>query len=195
MAIGAVVLNQKVRGGLLGFFLGWGLMLPVSAQINVSSRHPVLQGWQVSLSAPVLLGQGASSNVGLTLSNHFPIGQSEPLRPVLPNLTVGVSAQAFAPLDFQAAYLGASAGLGYFHHLGGGFVFDYGLRYAPLYRMGLRDGVYQGYQGVLGNVGIHIPVAGNTYTTLGLQGGAYFAGNGAAPTWTLQPILGLNIPL
>lgn len=174
----------------------WSTLIPAAqAQINVSSRHPALQGWQVSLSAPVLFGNGASSNVGVTVNNSFPIGQLDGLNQVLPHLSLGVSANAFAPLDFQAAYLGASAGLGYYHRLGGGFVFDYGLRYAPLYRMGIVDGVNQGYQGVLGNVGIHIPVAGNTYSTFGLQGGAYFAGNGAAPTWTLQPIVGLNINL
>ncbi len=181
----------KLMAGLGCFAV---IQFPVAAQINVSSRHPALQGWQVSASAPVLFGQGASSNVGLTLSNQFPIGQLPALQPVLPHLNLGVSAQTFAPLDFQAIYVGASAGLGYYHRLGGGFLFDYGLRYAPLYRMGIRDGVSQGYQGVLGNVGIHIPVGNNTYSTLGLQGGAYFSGTGE-PTWTVQPIVGLNINL
>jgi hypothetical protein len=167
--------------------------LPSFAQINLSSRHPVFQGWQVSLSAPILLGNIASSNIGLSVNNQFPLGQWSPLASVLPNLSVGVSAQAFAPLDFQAMYVGASAGVGYYHRLGGGFVFDYGVRYAPLYRVGFIDGVNQGYQGILGNMAIHVPVAGNTFSTFGLQGGAYFAGNGSEPLWTLQPIVGLNV--
>lgn len=163
------------------------------AQVNISSRHPVFQGWQVSLNAPILLGSLASSNIGVSVNNQFPLGQWPPLADILPNLSVGVSAQTFAPLNFQAVYLGASAGIGYYHRLAGGFVFDYGVRYAPLYRIGFIDGVNQGYQGVLGNMAIHIPVAGNTFSTFGLQGGAYFSGNGEAPVWTLQPIVGLNV--
>lgn len=181
--------------GLLFYSLTLLFPLASLAQVNVSSRHPVLQGWQVSLNAPVLLGNIASSNIGLSVNNQFPLGQWSPLASLLPNLSVGVSAQAFAPLDFTAMYVGASAGIGYYHRLGGGFVFDYGVRYAPLYRVGFIDGVNQGYQGLLGNMAIHVPIAGNTYSTFGLQGGAYFAGNGAEPLWTIQPIVGLNINL
>ncbi len=162
------------------------------AQVNISSRHAVFRGWQVSVSAPVFLGNGASSNLGLNVSNNFPIGKIPAIRPWLPNLSLGVSGQTFAPLDFSAVFVGANAGLGYFHRLGAGYVFDYGLRYAPLYRVGVTDGLNQGYQGVLANVGLHIPVGRNTFSTVGLQGGAYFTANGE-PMWTLQPILGLNL--
>lgn len=181
--------QQAIALYALAFFFP----LATLAQVNLSSRHPVFQGWQVSLNAPILLGNLASSNIGLSVNNQFPLGQWSPLADVLPNLSVGVSAQAFAPLDFQAMYLGASAGVGYYHRLGGGFVFDYGVRYAPLYRIGFADGLNQGYQGLLGNLAIHVPVAGSTFSTFGLQGGAYFAGNGTAPVWTLQPIVGLNV--
>ncbi|MEZ0370016.1 MAG: hypothetical protein ACAI44_13095 [Candidatus Sericytochromatia bacterium] len=169
------------------------ISLPADAYVSLSP----IEGWTVQLSAPVVFGsQGAVPSLGVQVSKSFPIGQL--LAPAwgdwAERLGLGVGASVFAPLNFQQLYLGASLGLGHSTPIGEHFI-DYGLRYAPLVQIDWAANTSTGYNGLLANLGLHLKLAENTWTTLGLQGGFYipFTGAGREPIWVLQPLLGLNL--
>lgn len=168
--------------------------LPADPYVSISP----LEGWTILVSAPIVFGgQGGVPSAGVSLSKTFPVGQALGWSDWASRLGLGLSAQVFAPLTFQQLYLGGSIGLGHSTPIGEHFI-DYGLRYAPLVQFDFAGGgATTGYNGMLANVGLHLKVAPNTWSTLGLQGGFYipFTGSGREPIWVLQPLLGLNVSL
>lgn len=183
---------MKLGCSLLLFSLLVAASASASAQtfVNLSPA----EGWTVQLSAPVLLdGQGSLPTVGLNLSRTFALGQSLGWKDGAERVRLGIGATAFAPLNFQQLYLGASAGVSHytvFEH----FMLDYGLRYAPLVQVNWAGNNSTGYNGLLANLGFHYALAPNTWMSLGLQTGAYLplGRPDASALWVFQPIFGVN---
>lgn len=166
------------------------LELPAQATVSLSP----FEGWTVSLGAPIVLDGGTGlPSVGVSVNRHFPVGQALGWGGWAERLGIGLGANAFAPLNFQQLYFGASLGLGHSTPLGE-HLLDYGLRYAPLLQVDFTNSSNTGYHGLLANLGLHVKIAPNTWTSFGLQGGFYLPFSGPAqPFWVLQPLAGLNL--
>ena len=163
--------------------------------VNTNVSLSPLEGWNINIGAPVVIGsQVGMPSLGICANRDFALGQALKWPGIASGISMGLSAQAFMPLDFQQLYLGASLGLGHSIAIGGNFL-DYGLRYAPLVSTDWKSN-NTGYHGVLANVGWHMKIAPNTWSSFGVQGGFYspFTSSGE-PIWVLQPLIGLNISL
>lgn len=168
---------------------------PVLKQAHqVSASWSPFEDWQVQVSSPVLLGPNALPTVGLSFNKSFPIGTLFAEDSWASRFGLGVGAQGFAPVDFRRLYLGANLGLSHYTPITRDILIDYGVRYAPLYEVGLlqNSGQQTVYHGVLGNLSLRTRVYGNSFSTLGLQAGWYFPTTGADPVFVVQPLLGVH---
>lgn len=172
--------------------------LPARAADASVSLSP-WEGWNVSLRSPVLYTDaGSTPTAGVSFGRGFAIGQA--LAPSwgdwAQGLNLGIDASVFLPLNFQQLYLGASVGLSHSTPLWGSTFLDYGLSYAPLVQVDWAANTSTGYNGLLANLGLHLQLAPNTWSTLGLQAGFYapFTG-GQQLIWVVQPLVGLNLSL
>lgn len=181
---------------LTGLLLtGYLLCQPAQAQPSVASV--LLDDWQIQVSTPIVFTPTPSASLGLSAFKNFPIGQLLSSQPgdALSRLNLSFSLQGFSPLSFESLFLCAGLGLAHSTPVNADAYFSYGLRYAPLLEMGLTadNNAINGYQGALAHLGFNYRLGGRTWTSIGLQGGAYLPLSGAEPLWVLQPQAGLNV--
>lgn len=169
--------------------------IPRPAQLpQLSASWSPFEDWNIQVSSPIVLGQTTIPTLGISTSKSFPLGTLFADSGWVSRFGLGLSAQAFAPLNFDRLYLGAALGLSHYTPLTDEHLIDYGIRYAPLYEIGLFSGSGQaGYQGVLGNLSLRSKLAKNTYSSLGVQAGWYFPFRGGEALFVIQPLLGVNI--
>ena len=168
---------------------------PIQAPQLSASWSP-FENWNVQVSSPILFGQNTIPTLGVSASKNFPLGTLWADQGWASRFGLGLSAQAFAPLNFDRMYLSAALGLSHYTPLTDDHLIDYGVRYAPLYEIGLLSGTGQaGYQGILGNLSLRSKLAKNTYSSLGLQAGWYFPFGSGQPLFVIQPLLGVNISI
>lgn len=163
---------------------------------QLSASWSPFEDWNIQVSSPIVFGQTTVPTLGVSTSKSFPLGTLFADQGWLSRFGLGLNAQVFAPLNFDRMYLGAALGLSHYTPLTEDHLIDYGVRYAPLYEIGLLSGSGQaGYQGVLGNLSLRSKLAKNTYSSLGVQAGWYFPFSGGPALFVIQPLLGVNISL